>query len=46
MGSIEGVVGRIEMVVDMVSRCMHPVGLDRTEGKAGSRSRTVGGIGS
>ena len=46
MGSTEDVVRGREMVLDLVSRCRRPVGWDRLEYKAGSRGRTVGGIGS
>ena len=46
MGSIADVVGRKIVVVGSVSRCTCPVDRGRIGYQAGSRSRTVGGIGS
>ena len=46
MESIEGVVGGRDVVADLVSRCRCPVDRNRLGCGAGSRSRTVGGIGS
>ena len=46
MGSIEDVVEGRDVVVDLVSRCKRLADWGRTGYQAGSRSRTVEGIGS